>query len=352
LLPITNKLTVIGENPDKAGSPAIKNKLMFKNNIKQYKNKNLFIRSLYFLRNQLVFCAFIIQPNAINSVIVFYACSIAVFPMIVAKLSKKKIIVIATGSASISSSYENNSPLQTIIHKAIFFLEHWGMRLADVITIYSPSFISFAKLESYKNKVEVLHEHFIDTTLFIPTKTYDERPTVIGYIGRFSPEKGILNFIRSLPAIIKTIPGCEIIIIGQGELQTEMVMELKELGISNAKLTGWIPQTDLPAYLNIMRLLVIPSYTEGLPGVLIEALSCRTPVLTTPVGAIPDIIKDGETGFIMPNNSPECIADNVIRALNQPAINAITRNGRKLIETDFTFDKAKKGYSRILKQLG
>jgi glycosyltransferase involved in cell wall biosynthesis len=62
-------------------------------------------------------------------------------------------------------------------------------------------------------------------------------------------------------------------------------------------------------------------------------------VLATPVGAIPDVIQDGITGFIMENNSPECIARNVIRALNYPDLPGIAENGRKFVEENYTFDK-------------
>jgi glycosyltransferase involved in cell wall biosynthesis len=84
---------------------------------------------------------------------------------------------------------------------------------------------------------------------------------------------------------------------------------------------------------------------------MLEAMACGTPVLATPVGAIPDVIKDGETGFIMEDNSPECIARNIIRALNHPNLEQIAQNARALVEKEFTFEKAVERYREILDSL-
>ena len=73
----------------------------------------------------------------------------------------------------------------------------------------------------------------------------------------------------------------------------------------NVTLVGWISHDELPSYLNMLKLLVVPSYTEGLPNIVIEAMSCGTPVLATPVGGVPDLIEDGITGFILEDNFPE-----------------------------------------------
>jgi glycosyltransferase involved in cell wall biosynthesis len=71
-------------------------------------------------------------------------------------------------------------------------------------------------------------------------------------------------------------------------------------------------------------------------------------VLTTAVGAIPDVIVDGETGFVMENNSPECIAANVARVLCSPELEQIAENGRRFVEENFTFEKAGENWRRIL----
>ncbi len=80
-------------------------------------------------------------------------------------------------------------------------------------------------------------------------------------------------------------------------------------------------------------------------------MACGTPVLVTPVGAIPDIIKDGKTGFIMGDNSPECIAENVIKALNSPDSEKIAENGRRFVEKNFTFERTVENWEKLINNL-
>jgi glycosyltransferase involved in cell wall biosynthesis len=80
-------------------------------------------------------------------------------------------------------------------------------------------------------------------------------------------------------------------------------------------------------------------------------MACGTPVLATPVGVIPDIIKDGETGFIMENNSPECIAENVLRALSSPDLERIAEKGRWFVEANFTFERVVDRWNEVLKDI-
>ena len=77
-------------------------------------------------------------------------------------------------------------------------------------------------------------------------------------------------------------------------------------------------------------------------------MGCGTPVLATSVGGAPDLIKDGNTGFIMKDNSPECIAKNVMRALEHPNLDEIVKNARALVEREFTYEAAVERYRKIL----
>jgi glycosyltransferase involved in cell wall biosynthesis len=84
---------------------------------------------------------------------------------------------------------------------------------------------------------------------------------------------------------------------------------------------------------------------------MLEAMACGTPVLATPVGAVPDVIVDGKTGFIMENNSPECIAENVMRALEHPDLEGVAQRARALVEREYTFERAVERWKSILEEV-
>jgi glycosyltransferase involved in cell wall biosynthesis len=223
--------------------------------------------------------------------------------------------------------------------------------ISDRIIVYSPHLILQWHLEPYRPKILIARHHFIDINRFSIAVPFSTRPLRIGFIGRFSAEKGIRNFITALPEIFKDSPDLHVLIGGDGSLKDQIVKTLEDQGLtSRVELTDWISHEELPLYLNNLRLLVIPSYTEGLPNIMLEAMACGTPVLATPIGAVPDIIKDGETGFFMEDNTPECIARNIIRALHDPNLEKIALHAKTMIEREFTFENTVKQWKRILDQ--
>lgn len=274
---------------------------------------------------------------------IFFTELAPVFPMIFSQISGKRVYWllpsnISRVSDSLSSRFE-------------IFLSHIGYWLSDRIIVYSPHLITEWKLEPYQHKILIARHHFIDINTFSITTPFSDRPLLIGYIGRFSAEKGIQNFTRAIPAIFNTQSDLRVLIGGDGQLKGSIVASIQEQGLTDRiDIIDWISHKDLPLHLNRLRLLVIPSYTEGLPNIMLEAMACGTPVLATPMGAIPDIIKDGETGFIMKNNSPECIAKNVIRALQDSDLEKIALQAKTRIEREFTFDITVKQWKKILNQ--
>jgi glycosyltransferase involved in cell wall biosynthesis len=283
--------------------------------------------------------------NSHINIYLFFMAEGILLPMLCAKILRKPVVLILAGS-SIQILDKNRD----IYSRPLALIEYSNYQLTDRIIVYTPNVIAEWGLEKYKNKVFVAHEHFINCETFNIKKPLKDRKCLIGYIGRLSSEKGTLNFVKAISNILKIKNGIRFFIGGEGQLRKEIENYLNENNLySNVEFSGWIPHNDLSTYLNEVKLLVLPSYTEGLPNIMLEAMACGTPVLATPVGAIPDIIKDENNGFIMENNSPDCIAQNIIRALEHPRSDQISLNGRTLIEKEFTFEKTVERYRRVLR---
>lgn len=285
----------------------------------------------------------------------FLGGRVHLLPLIVAKILRKKVVVAATGSASGTTRGVYSSRLFRVgglISRIAKILERTCFSLADQVAVESPSAIHFLELNRYRDKIAINGAMYVDINLFKVRKGVNERRNLIGFIGRLSGEKGVMNFVRAIPLILRQRDDIEFLIIGDGQLLDDLKEELKKSNCYHrVKFTGWIPHDKLPDYLNELKLLVLPSYSEGVPGIVQEAMACGTPVLATPVGGVPDLIKERYTGFILENNSPECIAENVIKALDHPNINELVRNARKLIEEEYAYEAMVRKFGKALYEI-
>jgi glycosyltransferase involved in cell wall biosynthesis len=274
-----------------------------------------------------------------------------------AKLSGKKVAHVTIGSGPQVAQWSFGKSLLglgKIIFPPVFkVLLNINYSVADLITVQSPSIIDFWGLGKYKCKIVTgINGTYIDTDLLKMKKDIDSRRDLVGYIGRVSPEKGIMNFVDAMPLILRERSDVEFLIGGDGPLlgQVKDKLEVNKFN-SKVSITGWIPHDEVPTWLSKLKLLVLPSYSEGLTTTVLEAMACGTPVLATPVGGLPDIIKDGETGFIMEDNSPECIAGKVVRALAYPKLDELVHNARRLIEEQYVYEAMVERYRYVLERL-
>ena len=268
-------------------------------------------------------------------------------PMLTARLLRKKVVLALAGFPTKCSQVQKD-PLS----KAATFLSEINLILSNIIIAYSERVVEERGLEKYKNKISIAHDHFFDFDTFKIKKKFDARKNLVGYIGRLSEEKGVLNFVKAIPKVLEKENEIKFLVGGDGQLRDKIEEYLDVASLTDkVKLPGWIPDEEFSTYLNELKLFVLPSYTEGLPYTLLEAMACGTPVLATSVGAIPDAIEDGETGFIMEDNSLDGIAKNVLRVLNYPNLDEIVKNARELVEKEFTYEVAVERYRKILEQI-
>jgi glycosyltransferase involved in cell wall biosynthesis len=273
---------------------------------------------------------------------VFIMSGTLLLPTLTARILGKSPVLI--GVASESRNVKLRSTFQYCVIKVLESVTH---RLATRIVVESPNVASFMKLDKCKSKVIPEGALFFCNGMTRQTGLQAKTSDSVGYIGRFSEEKGILNLLQAFPMVLTVKTDASFVLGGDGPLRSQ-VEEYAAEPVNRVKFVDWIPHDRLPRFLNELMLLVMPSYTEGLPNIMLEAMFYGTPVLATPVGGIPDIIRDGETGFVMENNSPDCIAANIIRALNHPSLEQIARNARTMVEQEFTYEKAVERYRSIL----
>ena len=348
LLPLSNYLFFITGNEGKAIMEKYKDKI---NGycINYFIGQNIITRY-----SKVIFLQFRISYKIISlvnkvDVFIFFMSEGLILPLIILKLLRKPTIL---ALASSWPTIVESRSIESLIGKLSKYIEIICYSLSNKIVIYSPSLLKEWNLEKYRNKIYISHEHFLDFNKFKITRKFNKRSKIVGYIGRLSEEKGILNFIQSIPGLLKEMKDLEFLIVGEGPLKDEIELYLGENKLhEKVRLVGWISKENLPSYYNKLNMIVIPSYTEGLPNVMLEAIVCGTPVVANSVGVISDIIKDGETGFIIEDNNPECIKKTIIRALQDPNLEIIIENARKYVIKEFTYEAAVNRYKEIINEI-
>jgi glycosyltransferase involved in cell wall biosynthesis len=172
---------------------------------------------------------------------------------------------------------------------------------------------------------------------------------VVGFLGRLSPGKGITQLLAAAAALRES--GIVFRFIGDGPLRGEVETALRRPELSHVEFIGWADADVIVQSLNDFRLLVLPSESEGLPGSVLEAMACGTPVLATAVGAIPDVIQHNVTGFILPDQEPATIARSIQEALNHPDLVAIAKRGQQLVFESYSLSAATREWRDILDRL-
>jgi len=175
------------------------------------------------------------------------------------------------------------------------------------------------------------------------------------YVGRLDKEKGIEYLIKAA----KDIPA-EIYILGGGDYQKKLEQIVSELKLKNVHFLGYFGKDyvkELRKFYQRADVVVVPSTVKEAFGlVILEAMAARTPVVASNIGGIPNIVKDGKTGFLVHPRSSKEIAEKVNKILiNEKLRQAMRERCYKLIEEKFTWEKTtnniRESYNQIIKHV-
>lgn len=244
------------------------------------------------------------------------------------------------------------------------FLDKLFLKKFDKVVGVSEKIISeLIKSSIPKEKIEFV-SNGIDIEKFTPEKIDKTKVTqikkelgikdnekVVGTIGRLSKQKGHIYLIYAAKEIIKEFPNVKFLIVGDGELKEELLLEVKKLNLEEKIIfTGF--RNDIPEILNVIDIFVLPSLNEGMPMVLLEAMAAKKPIIATNVGAIPKLIENNKTGFLIELKSEKKIYECIITLLKDSKKSLLfTQNTYGKVKNEYSLEYMTEKYLNIYKQL-
>ena len=135
-------------------------------------------------------------------------------------------------------------------------------------------------------------------------------------IGRMTEQKGHLLLIEAAAQVARQVPDFELVLAGDGELRPTIERRIAELGLRrHVRITGWIDSDTVRQELLAARALVLASFAEGLPVVIMEAMALGRPCVSTCIAGVPELIRDGDNGWLLPAGDPEALAAAMLACL-------------------------------------
>ena len=226
-----------------------------------------------------------------------------------------------------------------LLRKQILNAEKAILESAGVITAVSESCAKELKEYHTISKEIIVVNNGVDTNFFIPGKN-KKKGNYILYTGRLETRKGLIDFIESAKYVCPESADIKFILTGKGTIKNYLERKINELGLKkNFYFAGFVDRGTLLEYYQNATIYVLPSYYEGLPTTLLEAMSCGIPLIATDVKGSSEVITDGETGLLVPPRDPKKLAEAILRLLDDEELRErISINARKYVVDNYDWE--------------
>jgi len=308
--------------------------------------------------NDLFICGRILRNRKRISLAIYHIGAPSLtFSLVLSRVLGIGPIVLIAGSESKSAfeiyGWKYGRLIASIMSRYFSIREKVAYSTARRLIIYTTSLIGDLGVGKWKSKCVVTGPLAIETEVFRPLTLFENRPDVIGFIGRLSEEKGPRLFLDSLSEIFRKRERTRAIIVGAGPLEDELRALARERGLSGrVEFTGWVDSGSVATYLNQMRLCVVPSRTEGMPLLIVQAMACGTPVLASRVGGIEETLAGGNLGFLLDVLTKEHLAERVINILARNDLREFSERIATHAAYEFSLEAVAMKYRNALLNLG
>jgi L-malate glycosyltransferase len=182
----------------------------------------------------------------------------------------------------------------------------------------------------------------VDCSVFIPRKLEAKKRGIIriGTIKRMKPVYGISTLIRAFAVALEAgLESAELVLVGGGPQENDLKQLALELNIhKQVKFVGSIPHAEVPGMLSTFDIYMALSISESFGVAVLEASACGKPVITSDVGGLPEVVRDGQTGFLVPPNNPQRAAEKIILLAKDHKLRCeLGRNGRDFVLANYAW---------------
>lgn len=190
----------------------------------------------------------------------------------------------------------------------------WCLEHVEVVIVLSDSWHEFVLKAAPKANIVIINNY-----VSMPRQKKGENDTFsfnVLFLGVLGQRKGVYDLLNCWPEVLKAVPNARLLIGGNGEVENaRKVAQMLDLGAS-VEFLGWIDGDRKEELLKSADTFVLPSYNEGLPMSVLEAMSWGVPVVTTRVGGIPELITDGVNGFLIDAGDQKELSNALIKLGN------------------------------------
>ena len=267
--------------------------------------------------------------------------------LLVAKLLRARVVWQVHGGQLPQRFFEEGATLSRFLR--------WTLRLPDTIVL-----LAKVELDSYRRFVPeqdvVVLPNAIDYGPYqrVPTvRSREEYPLRLVYVGRLAREKGLYEAFQGLRLAHELGVDARLTVAGQGPEEDRLRRYAQALGIaSRVSFVGGVFGADKVNLFAQAEVFILPSYSEGLPYALLEAMAAGIPVVATPVGAIPDVVSHGTHGYLVPARDGKAIAEAIAALGNhRDQLTWMSRACRRRVRAAYGIDRLAAEFSARYAQL-
>ena len=223
-----------------------------------------------------------------------------------------------------------------------------ALRRFDRIIVKSDE--SAREVQTHLGRDAELIPNGVDLEMFRPGSSVSEAP-IACFVGRLESVKAPEVLFEAWKQVVRMLPQARLRVVGDGSDASRFRACAMDAGVERTVEFMGRQEHVLP-YLQDARLLVLPSHSEGMPGVILEAMACGLPVVSTDVGQVSRMVRHRETGVVVPPGQPEALGGAMLEVLSDPQLaSEMGQKSRQLAESAFSLDASVHRYEELYRSL-